>query len=88
MQNFKQESDFEKIQNQLLRIRDMLDDMSPIESTEVLIYILISAAMSHETNAELHSSDFSSETHLNALHLVETWINETFQLIQDANRIH
>jgi len=80
--------DIKRVEDQLLRIRDLLDDMSSTESTEVLIYILISAAMGHETNAELHSSDFSSETHLNALHLVETWINETFQLIQDANRIH
>jgi hypothetical protein len=78
----------ELVHDKFLDIKELLDDMPTDRAIEAMLFILISMAMTHEGEFELDSSDFSSETHLNALHLVETWINETFQLIQDANRIH
>ena len=81
MHNNHKEEFAEMVHDKFLDIKELLDDMPSSRAVEVMLFILISMAMAQEGEVELHSSDFSSEKHLNALHLVEVWINETYQLI-------
>tara|TARA_B100000674_G_C37434652_1_gene731079 strand:+ start:35 stop:301 length:267 start_codon:yes stop_codon:yes gene_type:complete len=88
MHNNLKEEFAEIVYDKFLDIKELLDDMPNERAIEAMLYILISMAITYEGEVELHSSDFSSEKHLNALSLVEEWIDAAYQLVQDANKIH